>query len=192
MIYDIDKNKNILLAAELIINGNLIIYSTDTLYGFGVDASNTNAIKKLNQIKGRSQAYSIIVSSFEMLKQYANIDSVIKSELKKIFPGAYTAILEKTNSSLSNLVTNNLSTVGIRIPDFDPILKIVDKIDKPIITTSVNYHGKSSLNHLDQIKKQFSNIDIFTNYTDKESKGSTIIDFTAKPFNILRIGDGIY
>ena len=81
MIYDIDKNKNILLAAELIINGNLIIYSTDTLYGFGVDASNTNAIKKLNQIKGRSQAYSIIVSSFEMLKQYANIDSVIINNL---------------------------------------------------------------------------------------------------------------
>ena len=79
MVYDINKNKNILLAAKLIINGNLIIYSTDTLYGFGVDASNTSAIKKLNQIKGRSQAYSIIVSSFEMLKKYANMDIVIEN-----------------------------------------------------------------------------------------------------------------
>ena len=192
MIYDIDKNKNILLAAELIINGNLIIYSTDTLYGFGVDASNTNAIKKLNQIKGRSQAYSIIVSSFEMLKKYANVDNVIENELKKIFPGAYTAILEKTNSNLSNLVTNNLSTVGIRIPDFDPILKIVDKINKPIITTSVNFHGESSLNQLKKIQSKFPDINIFTDFVERESKGSTIINFAVKPFNILRQGDGVY
>ena len=69
MIYRIEKDKNIELAAQLIISGNIIIYSTDTLYGFGVDITNAKAIEKLNKIKGRSQPYSIIVSSLNMLKQ---------------------------------------------------------------------------------------------------------------------------
>ena len=133
MIYRIEKDKNIELAAQLIISGNIIIYSTDTLYGFGVDATNSRAIKKLNKIKERSQAYSIIVSSLNMLKQYAIIDDFIEIELKKIFPGPFTAILKKLDNDLSKLVTNNLSTVGIRIPDFNPILKVVQKINQPII-----------------------------------------------------------
>jgi len=192
MIYRIEKDKNIEFAAELIINGNIIIYSTDTLYGFGVDATNSKAIKKLNKIKGRSQPYSIIVSSLNMLKQYANIDNFTEIELKKIFPGPFTVILKKTDTNLSTLVTNNLSTVGIRIPDFNPILKVVQKINKPIITTSVNYHGEGSINKLLLIENQFSDINIFTDYKDKKSRGSTIIDFSNRPFKILRQGDGIY
>ena len=192
MIYRIEKDKNIELAAQLIISGNIIIYSTDTLYGFGVDATNSKAIKKLNEIKGRSQAYSIIVSSLNMLKQYAIIDDFIEIELKKIFPGPFTAILKTVDNNLSKLVSNNLSTVGIRIPNFNPILKVVQKINKPIITTSVNYHGEGSINKLSLIEDQFSGIDVFTDYKDKKSIGSTIIDFSNKPFKILRQGDGAY
>jgi len=192
MIYRIEKDENIELAAQLIISGNIIIYSTDTLYGFGVDATNSEAIQKLNKIKGRSQAYSIIVSSFNMLKKYANIDNFTEIELKKIFPGPFTAILEKIDNNLSTLITNNLSTVGIRIPDFSPILKVVQKINKPIITTSVNYHTEGSINKLSLIENQFSDIDVFTDYKEKKSIGSTIIDFSNRPFKILRQGDGVY
>ena len=192
MVYRIEKDENIKLATELLLNGNIIIYSTDTLYGFGVDATNSRAIKKLNEIKGRSQPYSIIVSSFSMLKKYAVISNNIENELKSILPGPFTVILNKTNSNLSQLVNAGLPTLGIRIPDFNPILRIVDKINKPIITTSVNYHGQNSLNNLDLINKTFSNIDIFTNNKEKKSLGSTIIDFSIKPFKVLRNGDGIY
>ena len=192
MVYRIEKDENIKLATELLLNGNIIIYSTDTLYGFGVDATNSRAIKKLNEIKGRSQPYSIIVSSFSMLKKYAVISNNIENELKSILPGPFTVILNKTNSNLSQLVNSGLPTLGIRIPDFNPILRIVDKINKPIITTSVNYHGQNSLNNLDLINKTFSNIDIFTNNKEKKSLGSTIIDFSIKPFKVLRNGDGTY
>jgi len=192
MIYRIEKDENITLAAQLIINENIIIYSTDTLYGFGVDATNSRSIEKLNTIKGRSQPYSIIVSSLSMLKKYAKIDDFIETELKKIFPGPFTAVLKKRNDNLSPLVTNNLSTVGIRIPDFNSILKVVHKINKPIITTSVNYHGESSINKLQSIKNKFPDINIFTDYKDKKSIGSTIIDFSTEPFKILRQGDGVY
>ena len=192
MIYRIEKDENIELASKLLLDGEIIIYSTDTLYGFGVDATNSQAIEKLNIIKGRSQPYSIIVSSFSMLKKYTVINDNIESELREILPGPFTAILNKIDSDLSELVNTGLSTLGVRIPDFKPILKIVDKINKPIITTSVNYHGQDSLNNLDLINKIFSGINIFTNGKEKKSLGSTIIDFSMKPFKVLRNGDGIY
>ena len=192
MIYEIEKYQNINIASQLLIDGEIIIYSTDTLYGFGVDSTNDIAIDALNRIKGRLQPYSIIVDSFTMLKKYAQISEIIEGELQKIFPGPFTAILDKADSNLSKLVTVNLSTVGIRIPNFKPILEIVNKINRPIITTSVNYHNQSSLNTLDEIKKQFSDISIFTDYNNQVSKGSTIIDFSINPYKILRQGDGIY
>ena len=192
MIYEIEQYQNIRIASQLLIDGKIIIYSTDTLYGFGVDATNDFAIAALNKIKGRLQPYSIIVDSFTMLKKYAQINKNIEDELHEILPGPFTAILNKVDSNLSKLVTANFSTVGIRIPDFKPILKIVNKINRPIITTSVNYHNQSSLNTLELIEEQFPNISIFTDYKNKESIGSTIIDFSISPFKILRQGDGIY
>tara|TARA_B100000401_G_scaffold438277_1_gene386195 strand:- start:2166 stop:2750 length:585 start_codon:yes stop_codon:yes gene_type:complete len=190
MIFSFDKIKNIKLAADTINKGKIIVYSTDTLYGFGVDATNDNCIKKLNNIKGRLQPYSIIVSSFDMLKKYAKTDDKIIQKLEKILPGPFTAILNKNNSNLSKYVSNNLSTIGIRIPDFKPILEVVELIDKPIITTSVNIHNQKSLNSIKEIQKQFPDFDIFTDHTQKKSRGSTIIDFSNSDYKILRQGDG--
>ena len=167
MVYKANK-ENIKIAVDLLRKGEVIIYPTDTLYGFGVDTTNAKAIEKLNKIKGRSQPYSIIVSSLNMLKQYANINDSNEIELKKIFPGSFTAILKKIDNNLSQLVTHNLSTVGIRIPNFNPILKVVKKIKKPIITTSVNYHRENSINKLQLIENFFPDIDIFTDYKDKK------------------------
>ena len=73
MIYSIYDNASIVIAKELILKGKIIIYPTDTIYGFGVDATNCNAIDLLNKVKKRTQVYSIIVNSIEMIKTYANL-----------------------------------------------------------------------------------------------------------------------
>ena len=118
------------------------------------------------------------------------LDNKIIQKLEEILPGPFTAILNKNNSNLSKYVSNNLSTIGIRIPDFKPILKVVELIDKPIITTSVNIHNQKSLNSIKEIQKQFPDFDIFSDYIQKKSKGSTIIDFSKSEYKILRQGDG--
>ena len=64
---------NIKQASELLLRGEVIVYPTDTLYGIGVDATNTEAINKLNKLKKRNSPLSIIVSSIKMLKKYAKI-----------------------------------------------------------------------------------------------------------------------
>jgi len=183
-----EKN-NLKIASKLLLDGKIIIYSTDTLYGFGVDATNTDAINKINVIKERKQPYSIIVSSLEMLKKYSIINMELENKFKNIFPGPYTVILERKKSNLSSLVSLNLETVGIRIPNNQFVLDIVRKINRPIITTSINTHGEPSMNNINQISKKYSEINIFSDNIKRESKGSTIIDFSSKPYKIIRRGD---
>lgn len=183
-----EKN-SLKIASKLLLDGEIIIYSTDTLYGFGVDATNTDAINKINIIKKRKQPYSIIVSSLEMLKKYSIVNMELENKFKNFFPGPYTVILERKKSNLSSLVSLNLGTVGIRIPDNQFVLDIVKKINRPIITTSINTHGQPSLNDINEISRKYNKINIFSDNIKRESKGSTIIDFSSKPYKIIRQGD---
>ena len=122
MIYSIYNKQSLKIAADLINNGEIIVYPTDTLYGFGVNALNTNAIQKLNRLKGRVQPLSIILDSIKQIYKYANIDNSIEDEITKIFPGKYTALLPAIENDLSHLVQNGSTKVGIRIPNhFFPI-----------------------------------------------------------------------
>ena len=189
MIYDTKISNNIYKASKSLLNGEIIIYPTDTLYGFGVDATNTFAIKKINQLKNRKAPYSIIVSCLDMLKKYAVLDFEIENKISSMLPGPITIILNKLNSNLSPLVTPNLNTVGIRIPNHDFILNVVKEINRPVITTSINSHGEKSLNDIDTIISKYNSINIFRDDIMRDSKGSTIIDFSKKPFQILRQGD---
>ena len=181
-------------AYDLITEGDIIVYPTDTLYGFGVDATNSQAIKKLNILKLREQAYSIIVDSYEMAEKHVYISDKLKKQFKKFFPGPYTGIFKKKpESDLSSLVNPGLKTIGIRIPKNKFIIDLVTLLQKPIITTSVNVHGEPSLNNVEEIKKNFSEITIFTNSkNNRYSKGSTIVDFTSNPMVLLRKGDGVF
>ena len=193
MIHNIKDSNSIKVAGEILINGGIIIYPTDTLYGFGVDATNTKAIEKLNILKKRKQVYSIIVNSLDMLKKYAIIEKNYISKISNYLPGAYTLILNKRESNLSHLVSLNLNTIGIRIPMHNFPLKIVENVGRPIITTSVNIHNQKSLYKLSDIKATFNKVDIFYDESiNSNSNGSTILDFSKSKIEVLRKGDGVF
>ena len=189
MIYQSNK-ENIVNAIEILKKGHMMIYPTDTLYGLGVDATNTVAIVKVNKLKKRKQPLSIIVDSIQMLKQYADVDKSSIKFLKAYLPGPYTFLLNKKDSNLSNMVTLNSEKIGIRIPKNDFILNVVRVLNRPIITTSINIHGQHALNDFETIKKSFNRIDIFQSEMNIESSGSTIVDLTTECPAIVRKGDG--
>tara|TARA_B110000467_G_scaffold158506_1_gene174772 strand:+ start:868 stop:1470 length:603 start_codon:yes stop_codon:yes gene_type:complete len=191
MIYPA-TDKYIEKAVKSLKDGDIIVYPTDTLYGFGVDATNSNAIEKLNHLKGRSQPLSIILGNISDISKYANITSKIKAELEHLLPGEYTALLLCINSELSPLVFNSSLLVGIRIPFHFFPLQLVKEFGKPIITTSINRHGNEPLNDVTQVEAHFPNINIFEDNDHSPSQGSTIIDMSQNPFKIVRQGDGEY
>ena len=180
------------LAHNALENGEVIVYPTDTLYGFGVDATNTDAIHRLNRLKGRIQPLSIVLESVEHIHDFAEFQGEIESEVNNLFPGAYTVLLPAESNELSPFVQNGSSNIGVRIPDHFFPVKLVKMLGKPIITTSINRHGNDPLNDVTQVEIDFPNVDIFEDSSHTPSKGSTIVDFSTSPPKVIRDGDGPY
>ena len=180
------------LACNALQDGKVIVYPTDTLYGFGVDATNTDAIQQLNRLKDRVQPLSIILESIEKIEQYAKFTTPIKNEINKILPGQYTVLLPAKEHILSLLVQNGSSKIGIRVPDHFFPINLVRLLQKPIITTSINRHNQEALNDVTQIEIDFPNIDIFEDSNHILSQGSTIVDFSISKPKVLRKGDSPY
>ena len=180
------------LAHNALENGEVIVYPTDTLYGFGVDATNTDAIHRLNRLKGRIQPLSIVLESVEHMHDFAEFQGQIEDEVNKLFPGAYTVLLPAESNELSPFVQNGSPNIGVRIPDHFFPVKLVKMLGKPIITTSINRHGNDPLNDVTQVEIDFPNVDIFEDSSHTPSKGSTIVDFSTSPPKVIRDGDGPY
>ena len=190
MIYPCNNN-TVENAVKNLASGGIIIYPTDTLYGLGVDATNTTAIKKLNKLKNRQTPLSIIVSSIKDITQYGLLKKPHEEIIKKIFPGPFTILIDSLKSDLSPLVNPNSDYIGIRIPNHQFPIQIVELLGKPIITTSVNKNGEPSLKNIIDMEKIFPNIDIFEDEINLSSKGSTIINLAEDPYKIIRHGDGV-
>jgi L-threonylcarbamoyladenylate synthase len=180
------------LAHNALENGDVIVYPTDTLYGFGVDATNTDAIHRLNRLKGRIQPLSIVLESVEHMHDFAEFQGQIEDEVNKLFPGAYTVLLPAESNELSPFVQNGSPNIGVRIPNHFFPIKLVKMLSKPIITTSINRHGNDPLNDVTQVEIDFPNVDIFEDSSHTPSKGSTIVDFSTSPPKVIRDGDGPY
>jgi L-threonylcarbamoyladenylate synthase len=180
------------LAHNALENGEVIVYPTDTLYGFGVDATNTDAIHRLNRLKGRIQPLSIVLESVEHMHDFAEFQGEIEDEVNNLFPGAYTVLLPAESNELSPFVQNGSPNIGVRIPDHFFPVKLVKMLGKPIITTSINRHGNDPLNDVTQVEIDFPNVDIFEDSSHTPSKGSTIVDFSTSPPKVIRDGDGPY
>tara|TARA_B100000029_G_scaffold508590_1_gene595867 strand:- start:458 stop:1045 length:588 start_codon:yes stop_codon:yes gene_type:complete len=188
----IDKH-SCALALEKIKHGEVIIYPTDTLYGFGADATNSEAIKKINLIKKRISPLSIILSSIDDIQTYAYINEFIMDKITTLLPGPYTLLLKsKNNSNLSKYIQAGSDLIGIRVIKENFCNELIDRLSKPIVTTSVNIHTQKPLTKVDSIYSHFKNIPFFHKDNDLVSKGSTIINFSVMPEVVVRYGDGKY
>ena len=190
MIYSCDST-SIDRAVSILKNGGIIIYPTDTLYGFGVDATNSKAIESLNLLKNRKDPLSIIVPSLNDVENYGKLNKEARRFINKILPGPFTILIDSIGSNLSPLVNESSDYTGIRIPNHSFPIKIVETLGNPIITTSVNKKNKTPLNDIYEMEKNFKNIDIFKDKINIDSKGSTIINLAVNPSEIIRHGDGV-
>ena len=139
------------LAVEKSINilkkGGVIVYPTDTLYGFGVDANNKYAIERINKLKNRHSPMSVIACRFEQAMSWTNIKEKDIEIAKKILNSSSTLILDAKKNIVSNkILGKNNTTLGVRIPKHKYCYDISKDYDKPITTTSVNRNGEQPLN----------------------------------------------
>jgi len=186
-------NEEILIEAiELIKNGELVAFPTETVYGLGADATNDNAIKKIFQAKGRPSDNPLIVhvATIEQMKQYVKeIPAYVGKLLQEFSPGPITYVL-KSNGVIASSVTAGLDTIAIRIPS-DPIANGLIKLSQlPIAAPSANISGKPSpttAEHvIDDMDGRIAGI-IDGGSTDGGIE-STVIDCTGDAPVVLRLG----
>ena len=122
---------------EVLRNGGIVIYPTDTLYAFGCDALNVRAVEKICDLKGINPLrnnLSIICYDLSEISEYAKVDTTTFKLMRKNLPGPFTFILN-TTSTLPKIYKNR-KTVGIRVPDNNIIRELVTQLGNPIMTTS--------------------------------------------------------
>lgn len=179
---------------EVLRNGGLVIYPTDTVYAIGCDALNVRAVEEICKLKGinpNKSNLSIICHDLSNISEYAKVDNNTFKLMRKNLPGPFTFILN-TNSNLPKIYKNR-KTVGIRIPDNNIVKELVQILGNPILTTSVKDDDEVIEYTTDPelIYERYGDIaDVVIDGGYGGIDGSTIIDCTGETAEITRQGKG--
>ena len=153
---DITKKKDeaIKQAIDVLKDGGLIVFPTETCYGLGGDATNPEALKKIMEYKKLrgSKPISIAVSDKEMAEEYVEINEMAENLYKNYLPGPIT-VISMSKGNLVPPVVSQQGAVGIRYPDYDFTLELIKKFGKPITATSANMSYRSAPYSIDQLIK---------------------------------------
>ncbi len=179
-------------AVEVLSNGGVIIYPTDTVYGIGCDIFNKEALERIFRIKndGSTKLFSFVCSDLKDIAKYAKVSDYAYRMMKRLLPGPYTFVLEAAREVPKKLWTKR-KTVGIRVPDNHIALTLVKELGHPIISTSVtNRHGEV-LSDPDEIKTIFdTQIDLMLSAGWLPNEKSSVVDLSAESPEIIRVGAG--
>lgn len=193
---DNPNSREIRKIVDILRNGGLIIYPTDTVYGLGCDIMNSKAVEKVARIKGikvEKSNFSFICSDFSHLSDFTKpIPSHTFKLIRKNLPGPFTFILE-ANNKVPKYFKGKKKTVGIRIPDNNIIREIVNELGNPIMSTSI--HDDDSIIEYttdpELIYEKYQDIvDVVIDGGYGELIPSTIVDCVNNDIEIIRDGKG--
>jgi tRNA threonylcarbamoyl adenosine modification protein (Sua5/YciO/YrdC/YwlC family) len=180
-------------AVQVLENGGLIIYPTDTVYGIGCSLYNRSALERLYRLKKKSKfdPISIIVKDIREASQYARISNNSFKIMKHCLPGPFTFILPSSRE-IPKIMLSKRKEVGIRIPDNEVCSAIGENFRYPIVNTSVNISADELLNDPDQIERQYEHQVEMMLDADwlPDAQESTVIDITGEELTVVREGKG--
>ncbi len=179
-------------AIEVIRDGGVIIYPTDTVYGFGCDIFNHEAVQRIYDIKldAGTKLFSFICPDLKDIAKYAKVSDYAYKMMKRHIPGPYTFVLPAAKEVPKKLWTKR-KTVGIRVPDHDVALQIARELGNPILSTSVTTRKGELLFDPEEMKTIFNTqVDLMLSTGALTGKPSSVIDLSGEEVEIIREGAG--
>jgi tRNA threonylcarbamoyl adenosine modification protein (Sua5/YciO/YrdC/YwlC family) len=188
--------KKVKQAVDILRNGGVVIYPTDTVYGMGCDITNQRAVEKICKIKGinpKKHNFSIICADLGNIAQFTRvITKPVFKMMKKGLPGPFTFILEASNV-VPKILHSNKKTIGIRVPAHNIPRLLVEELGHPILTTSIRDEDDvveySTDPDLIYEKYQYQ-VDLVIDGGYGQNVASTILDCTGDEVEIVRQGLG--
>jgi tRNA threonylcarbamoyl adenosine modification protein (Sua5/YciO/YrdC/YwlC family) len=181
---------------DILRDGGVVIYPTDTVYGMGCDITSQKAIDRICKIKGinpKKHNFSMICADLSNIAEFTRIiTKPVFKLMKKAFPGPFTFILDASNQ-VPKILHSKKKTIGIRIPNHSIPLILVKELGNPILTTSINDEDEVVEYSTDPelIFEKYENlVDVVIDGGYGQNIASTILDCTGNEIEILRQGLG--
>ena len=183
-------NKILNQSIEALLNEQIILYPTDTVWGLGCDATNIDAVAKIFKLKDRVESKSLVVlvSSLEMLSTYVHSIPQKAIDIITTTKNPTTIIYNNPKGLATNAIASD-NTIAIRIPSHDYCLKIINKFGKPIISTSANISGESTPKSFSEISLPIlEGVDYVVNLEQEKitNKSSTILKLVGNDIEVIR------
>jgi tRNA threonylcarbamoyl adenosine modification protein (Sua5/YciO/YrdC/YwlC family) len=178
-------------AVDMLRQGSVIVYPTDTVYGLGCDLFNKKGIEKIYEIKRRSkkQPLSFVCADLKDISHYALVSNFAYKVLRRYLPGPFTFILEASRQ-VPKILLQKRTTVGIRVPDNLICATLVRELGNPIINTSAKIAEDEILSDPAEIEKKMKQVDLVIDGGILVSEKSSVISLVDDVPRILRAGKG--
>jgi len=196
-LYEENTNlKDLKLVTECFKDGGVVIYPTDTVYALGCDIFSKEGIERvarIKNVKADKADFSFVFYDLSHISEYTKqFDSSVFKILKRNLPGPFTFILE-ANNSIPKLFRNKKKTLGIRIPDNSICRSIVERLERPIISTSIHDDDEVIEYTTDPeliFEKYENQVDMVIDGGFGNNEASTVVDLSKGEIEIIRQGIG--
>ncbi len=181
-------------ACELIRQGEVVVYPTDSGYAIGCQMDDKKALDKLCQVRNidKDHIFTLMCRDMSELSIYAKVDNVAFRQIKNNTPGPYTFILQATREVPKRLQNPKRKTIGIRVPDNVIALKLLEELNEPLMSTSLILPGERMAEaDPDEIRDKLEKrVGVIIDGGALGEQPTTIIDLTETPPAVLREGSG--
>ncbi|MBI2195790.1 MAG: threonylcarbamoyl-AMP synthase [Candidatus Levybacteria bacterium] len=179
-------------AAEVLKNGGVVIFPTDTAFGIGCRIDDEKAVRRVFELKKRdyNKPLLALVNSIEMAREYVSIPKDVEEKLlDRYWPGGLTVFLKCNLEKVPSIVRSGTDSLALRLPDHTDISTVIGRVGVPILATSANISGGSTPYTIFDVNRELiSKVDFVLNGECTFRKQSTIIDCTLNPWKIIRQG----
>lgn len=179
-------------AVTILNNSGVIIFPTDTAFGIGCRADDEKAVKRLFEIRKRpeNKPTPVLVNNIELVEKYVDeVPEKVRAIMKQYWPGGLTIVLNSTSSDIVPLVKGGTRTLGVRMPDHEIPLSLIEQIDVPLLAPSANFSGEDTPYSYEELNPEIvKEVDLVIPGECSTKQASTVIDCTSEPWEIIRQG----